>query len=85
MGWLFQMVFSSQCYNKSCSISLLKIFRSPHLIEVSPHYIVPFDQFPIVHLFIIQPCTQVYVLLSSFSGFLWAVVVESIVQRSSSQ
>ena len=83
MDWLFQMVCSSQYYNKSYSISLFNIFRSPHLIEVFPHYIVPPDPFLIVHLFIIQPCTQVYVLLNSFFGFLWAVVVESTVQRSS--
>ena len=39
----------------------------------------------IIHLSIIQPSIQVYLLLSNFSGFLWAVVIKSTVQRSSPQ
>ena len=82
MGWLFQMVYSSQCYSKSCSISLLNIFRSP-VMEVFPPLYSPLRPISIVHLFIIQPCAQVSVLLNSFSGFLWVVIVENTVQMSS--
>ena len=68
MDWLFQMVYSSQCYSKSCSISLLNIFRSFHLWRFSS--IIQSSPFiPTVHLFIIQSCTQVSVLLSSFFDF----------------
>ena len=67
MDWQFQMVCSSQCYSKSCSIFLLNIFRS-FLMEVFPPLYSPFQSISIVHLFIIQPCTQVSVLLSSFFG-----------------
>ena len=70
MDWLFQMVCSSQCYSKSCSISLLNLFRSHSYGGFSSLY-SPLRSMSIVHLSIIQPCTQVYVLLSSFFGFLW--------------
>ena len=85
MNWLFLKVSSSLCYNNSLSIFLcfsFFFFRSPTYGGFFPLY-SPLQSISIVHLFIIQPCTQVSVILSSFSGFLWAVVVENTVQRSS--
>ena len=83
MNWLFLKVSFSLCYSNSLSLFLcLYFFRSPSY-GVSPPLYSPHQFILIVHLFIIQPCTQVSVLLSSFSGFLWAVVVENTVQRSS--
>ena len=85
MDRLFQMVCSSLCYSKSSPDSLSLIFFDPLLMKVFPHYIVPYDPFlAIVHLFIIQLCTQVYVLMNCFFGFLQVVVVENTVQMSSS-
>ena len=82
MGRLFQMTCSSQCYSKSCLISLSNIFPIPYLWRFSS--IIQSSPFiPIVHLFTIQPCTQVSVLLSSFSDFLWRIVVDNTIQRSS--
>ena len=52
----FQYLFSS-------------VFRSPSYGGFPPLY-SPLQAISILHLFIIQPCTQVSVLLSSFSGFL---------------
>ena len=52
-------------------------------MEVFPPLYSPLWSIFFVHLFIIQLCTQVSVMLSSFSGFLWAVVVESTIQKSS--
>ena len=83
MNWLFLKVSTSLCYSNSLSLSLcLSFFRSPSY-GVSPPLYSPYQFILIVHLFIIQPYTQISVLLSSFSGFLWAVVVENTVQRSS--
>ena len=53
----------------SSNISLLVFFRSLTYGRFPPIY-RPHQSNSIVHLFIIQPCTQVSVLLSSFSGFL---------------
>ena len=83
MNWLFLKVSSSLCYSNSLLLFLrLYFFQSPSY-GVSPPLYNPHQFIPIVYLFIIQPCTQVYVLLSSFSDFLWAVVVENTIQRSS--
>ena len=82
MKWLFLKVSSSLCYSNSLSLFLcLYFFRSPSY-GVSPPLYNHHKFIPIVHLFIIQPCTQVFVLLSTFSGFLWEVVVENTIQRS---
>ena len=69
MKLLFLEVSSSPCYSNSLPIFLLQYFRSPSYGGFPPLY-SPLQAISIVHLFIIQPCTQVSVLLSSFSGFL---------------
>ena len=83
MNWLLLKVSVSLCYSNSLSLFLcLYFFRSPSY-GVSPPLYSPYQFIHIIHLFIIQPCTQESVQLSSFSGFLWAVVVENTIQRSS--
>ena len=81
MNWLFLKVSSSLCYSNSLSLFFSLYFFRSSSHGVSPPLYSPHQFILIVHLFIIQPCTQVFVLLSSFSGFLWAVVVENTVQR----
>ena len=65
MNWLFLKVSSSLCYN----ISLQVFFRSP-IYGGFPQLYSPLQSISIIHLFTIQPCTQVSVLLSNFSSFL---------------
>ena len=79
---LFLEISSSLCYNNSLPISLFQYFSIPSYGGFPPLY-SSLQAISIVHLFIIQPRTQVSVLLSSFSSFLWAVAVENTVQRSS--
>ena len=79
MNWLFLKVSSSLCYSNSLSLFLCLYFFKFTSYGVSPPLYSPYQFIPIVYLFIIQPYTQVFVLLSSFSGFLWAVVVENTV------
>ena len=79
MNWLFLKVSSLLCYSNSLSLFLCLYFSPSPSYGVSPSLYSPLQFIPIVHLFIIQPCIQVSVLLSSFSGFLWAVVVENTV------
>ena len=79
MDRIFQMVCSFQCYSKSCSISLFNIFQSPTYGGFTILYSPP-SFIPTVHLFVIQPCTQVSVPLSSFFDFLEVIVVENTVQ-----
>ena len=83
MNWLFLKVGSSLYYSNSHSLFLCLYFFPSPSYGVSPSLYSPHQFIPIIHLFIIQPCTQVSVILSSFSGFLWAVVVENTVQGSS--
>ena len=67
---LFLEISSSLCYNDSLpNIFFWLIFPSPSYGGFLMLYSL-LQAISIVHLFIIQPCTQVSVLLSSFSGFL---------------
>ena len=83
MNWLFLKVISSLYYSNFLNVFLLVFFPSSTYGGFPPLY-SPLQSISIVHLFIIQPRTQVSVLLSNFSSFLWAVVVENTIQRSSS-
>ena len=56
-------------------------FRSPPYGGSFTLYRV-FQVISIVHLFIIQPCTQICILSSIFSDSLWTVVIETTVQSS---
>ena len=85
MNWLFLKVSSLLCYSNSLSLFFSLYFFRSCSYGVSPPLYSPHQFIPIIYLFFIQPCTQVSVLLSNFSGFLWAVVIESTVQRSSPQ
>ena len=67
--WLYLEDSSLLCYSNSLTIFLPYFLRS---ISYGGSLILYnlFQTIYIVHLFIIQPCTQVFVLLSVFSGFL---------------
>ena len=67
--WLYLEDGSLLCYSNSLTIFLPYFFRSPSYGGSLILYSL-FQTISIVHLFIIQPCTQVSVLLSVFSGFL---------------
>ena len=82
MNWLFLKVIFSLCYSNSLNVFLLVFFPSS-TYGGFPSLYSPLQSISIVYLFIIQPRSQVSVLLSSFSSFLWVVVVENTVQRSS--
>ena len=72
---LFLEVSSSLYYSNSLSIISLLIFSISSYGGFLTLYSL-FQAISIVHLFIIQPCTQLSVLLSIFSGFLWTVVLK---------
>ena len=72
---LFLEVSSLLCYSNSLSIISLLIFSISSYGGFLTLYSL-FQAISIVHLFIIQPCTQLSVLLSIFSGFLWTVVLK---------
>ena len=69
MKLLFLEISSSLCYSNSLPISHLQYFRSPNYGGFLMLYNL-LQAISIVHLSLIQPCTHVSVLLSSFSGFL---------------
>ena len=66
MDKLFQMVCSSQCYSKSCSISLFNIFRSPTYGGFPPLY-SPLHSFPSSTCLPSNPALK---YLSSLAAFL---------------
>ena len=59
------------------------VFSDPHLMGGSSHYIVFFQIILIVHLLFIGTFTQVHVPSGIFSGFLYMVVVEIVLFKSS--
>ena len=63
---LFLEISFSLCYSNSLPIFFSNNFQFISYGGFLPLYI-PLQAISIVHLFIIQPCTQVPVLLSSFS------------------
>ena len=65
---IFLEVSSSTCYSNSLLIIICSYFRSPSYGGFLMLYSL-LQAISIIHLFIIQTCTQVSVLLSSFSGF----------------
>ena len=65
---IFLDVSSSPRYSNSLQIFLCSYFLSPSYGGFLTLYSL-LQAISIVHLFIIQPCTQVSVLLSSFYGF----------------
>ena len=75
---IFPEVSSSLSYSNSPSIFFCSYSRSLNYGGFLMLYNL-LQAISIVYLFIIQPCTQVPVLLSSFSGFLQVIVVENTV------
>ena len=67
---LFLKDSSTLCYSSSLSILLHYVFPIPPPYGGSFTLYRVFQVISIVQLFIIQPCTQVYVLSSIFSGSL---------------
>ena len=62
-------------------ILFLSLIFNPFFLGGLEHYIVSFYTIMIVHLFIIQAPTWVYVPLAIFFGFLWMVMVETVLFR----